>query len=102
MSLDIKTEQLVALRDIGNILPSSPHASTVGRWHQSGVRGIRLETVLLGGQRYTSHGAIQRFVDAVTAAGELRGAAPVNQDSHGESPSRTGAVINGSEVSDGK
>ena len=43
-------------------------AATVGRWFGKGVRGVRLESIVVGGRRYTTREALQRFVDATTAA----------------------------------
>jgi hypothetical protein len=48
------------------------HVSTVWRWQLRGVRGVRLETILLGGTRYTSHEALERFTTACTAAADGR------------------------------
>jgi hypothetical protein len=44
------------------------HLRTVFRWALEGVRGCRLETILVGGQRMTSQPAVQRFFEAVSAA----------------------------------
>jgi hypothetical protein len=52
------------------------HVSTVWRWQLRGVRGVRLETILLGGTRYTSHEALERFTSACTAVAN-GGVAPV-------------------------
>ena len=41
---------------------------TVWRWRQRGVRGIRLETFMLGGRRFTTAEAHRRIVDRTTAA----------------------------------
>ena len=68
MSIDIHSEKLWLLKDAAKRLPSRPHVSTLWRWHKRGCRGIRLETVVIGGQRYTSDEAMQRFVDRTTAA----------------------------------
>src|SRR5690348_5485543 len=40
---------------------------TIHRWASSGCRGVRLETVMIGGTRYTSEDMLERFVAAVTA-----------------------------------
>lgn len=67
--IDISKEQLQTLTQAARDLPGgSVHVSTVYRWHYEGCRGVLLETILRGGIRYTSKEAIQRFVDAVTAA----------------------------------
>lgn len=44
--------------------------STLHRWRLKGVRGVRLETCLIGGQRFTSQEAIERFIAAQNAADE--------------------------------
>lgn len=49
-----------------NAKPASPQ--TIWRWHQKGIYGVKLETVLIGGQRHTSREALQRFANAVTEA----------------------------------
>lgn len=75
--IDIKSESLVTLSVAANSLPGNPHPSTLQRWRVRGIHGVRLETVLVGGIRYTSDEALQRFIEATTAAadGELiRGA----------------------------
>lgn len=69
--IDPCQENLIALRDLPEKLPKRHgkriHISTVYRWAQRGLRGgIRLETVKVGGGRYTSQEAVHRFVEAVT------------------------------------
>ena len=46
------------------------HVSTIHRWRLKGVRGVRLETFLRGGIRYTTDEAIERFFAATTAAAD--------------------------------
>ena len=69
--IDIETEQLVPLKEMPRCLPlraGKPVAiSTLWRWSSTGVKGVQLETVLVGGQRYSSLEAFRRFV----AAGNL-------------------------------
>ena len=77
MSIDIHSGNLLLLKDAAKRLPSRPHVSTLWRWHKRGCRGIRLETVVIGGQRYTSEGALQRFVERTTAAHDQGAALPV-------------------------
>ena len=66
--IDIHKHNLLLLRDAAKRLPGRPHISTMWRWHKRGVRGIRLATVVIGGQRYTSEEALQEFIDATTEA----------------------------------
>lgn len=46
------------------------NSSTVIRWCLRGVRGVRLESVVVGGRRYTDRASIVRFIEATTAAHE--------------------------------
>ena len=45
-----------------------PSISSAYRWTLKGVRGIRLETECVGRTPYTSIAAIDRFIEAVSAA----------------------------------
>lgn len=55
-------ESLVTLKAAAKLLPGTPHYATLFRWAQKGCRGARLETVLIGGIRYTSREALDRFI----------------------------------------
>jgi len=61
-------ERLISFIEATRVTPGRPHVSTVVRWGTKGVRGVLLETILVGGRRFTSHEAIERFIAAVTAA----------------------------------
>jgi hypothetical protein len=67
MSIDILAEQLLSFPAASKTLPSKPNISTIHRWRLKGIRGIKLETVLIGGRRHTSVEAIERFAAATTA-----------------------------------
>ena len=47
-----------------------PHLATIHRWCTKGSRGIKLESKVLGGRRFATIEAVQRFMDAVTEASE--------------------------------
>ena len=70
MMIDIQTEQLVPISKAASCLPGKVHRSTLERWRLHGRRGVKLETILIGGQRFTSREAIGRFVAGVTAAAD--------------------------------
>lgn len=53
------------------------HVSTLYRWSKRGVRGVRLETLQVGGTLCTSIEALQRFFDALSRQG--RGGQPLGQ-----------------------
>ena len=42
------------------------HPSTINRWAKAGLRGIRLETICVGGSRFTSIEALQRFFERLS------------------------------------
>lgn len=64
MTIDVKTETVVSFSDARSAFPGDRRVSlaTLHRWRQRGIRGITLETFLIGGLRYTSLEAIDRFI----------------------------------------
>ncbi|HUY32009.1 MAG TPA: DUF1580 domain-containing protein [Pirellulales bacterium] len=68
MAIDLANETPLSLSEATALLPGRPHLSTVWRWVLKGVRGVRLETLVSGGRRYTTHEALERFVAGTTAA----------------------------------
>jgi hypothetical protein len=68
MSIDTQVEDLITLSDAAKCFPGRAVAiQTMHRWRLNGVRGNKLETCLIGGIRWTSHQAIQRFIAAQNA-----------------------------------
>lgn len=79
--IDLREESVIPLGEVpGHIPPGRGgrrvNLSTVNRWALRGVSGIRLETVVCGGRRYTDRAAIARFIAATTAARERRPTSP--------------------------
>ena len=77
MSIDILTEITYSLAEITklDILPhrrqgKRPNVSTLYRWAKQGIKGIRLETIRVGGTLCTSTQAVQRFIEASTETDE--------------------------------
>ncbi|WP_442485133.1 DUF1580 domain-containing protein [Aeoliella sp. SH292] len=56
------------------------NVSTVWRWAQRGVRGVRLETLCIGGRRFTTNEAWGRFVDLTTRVATGQAAIPCVPD----------------------
>lgn len=73
--IDVSQETLLKVTEAAKAIPTRPSVATVWRWLAKGSRGVRLESVLIGGSRYTSKEAIGRFFEAVTRAGEPEGPA---------------------------
>jgi hypothetical protein len=65
---DILDEDLVPFAAGIRLLPGRPHISSGYRFISRGCRGIRLQTVVVGGRRYVSRRALRQFVHDVTVA----------------------------------
>ena len=65
--IDMHSEEMLSITAAAKSLPGRPHVSTLWRWINRGCRGIKLETLLIGGVRYTSREALQRFAERLTA-----------------------------------
>lgn len=65
MPIDLNNETLGSLSEITRLLPPYQgrriHPSTLWRWSSRGIRGIRLETIRLGGRILCSVEAVTRF-----------------------------------------
>ena len=70
--IDLDQESLLSYRDAAAFLPKRNgrriHVSSLYRWATRGIRGVILETLQVGGCRYTSKQALQRFSDRLTEA----------------------------------
>jgi hypothetical protein len=62
--LDLLTEDTLTLQEACKELPGNPHVSTLWRWKQRGVGGVKLETVRIGTKHFTSRQALTRFLKA--------------------------------------
>lgn len=67
--IDVANESLLTVAQAAKAVPYGPNVCTVWRWLDKGCRGVRLESILLGGRRFTSREALERFFAATTAAG---------------------------------
>lgn len=70
--IDLAIETVLTFAQARSRLPNrrrgkQPDISTLYRWAKVGLRGIRLETIKIGGQTCTSLEALQRFFDALSA-----------------------------------
>lgn len=64
MAIDLENERLIPLRDASKHTPGNPHISAFYRWMRRAVNP--LETILVGGRRWTSVEAIHRFIERGT------------------------------------
>jgi hypothetical protein len=67
--IDPNVEELIPLTRAARVINPQrpPHVATVWRWTGNGVRGVRLESLLVGGVRNTSREAIGRFLAKLNA-----------------------------------
>ncbi len=70
-TINVSSEQLLTLSQLAKRLPRRRrdrpiHPSTIHRWRQPGVRGVRLECIRVGGAWHTSVEAFQRFCDRLS------------------------------------
>jgi hypothetical protein len=68
ITTDILTEDPLSLTDLAKRKDVDVNVTTVWRWANRGVSGVRLETYSRGGRRFTSLPAYYRWVRQVTAA----------------------------------
>lgn len=72
MAIDIHTEEMLELNKVPANLERRTgkrlNLSTVYRWINRGIAGVQLETILIGGCRYTSAQALNRFFTQSTLA----------------------------------
>lgn len=67
--IDTNSETLVTFPTAARgVPPDGTNVGTIYRWTLRGIRGVRLETILIGGKRYTSLQALERFYQRTTAA----------------------------------
>lgn len=72
MAIDVHNDKLVELRAVPKLLEKQIgkrlNISTLYRWQSRGVAGIKLETVAIGGARFTTLDALNTFFAASTLA----------------------------------
>lgn len=71
--IDPLTEQVISLREATKCLPvrrrgKPVHISCIYRWTLNGCKGIKLESIQIGGTRCTSREALGRFFERLSQA----------------------------------
>lgn len=59
-------ERMRPLAKAAREVPGQPHIATIVRWATRGVKGVKLETIMVGGRRFTSVEAIARFIERLS------------------------------------
>ena len=68
MPIDPFKDDLFSLTQITRSLPKRPSPACMWRWYRKGINGVLLETVVVGGRRFTTKVAWTEFVRRTTAA----------------------------------
>ena len=70
MAISFEHERVLTLAEATRVLPrrhgKTVHLATLYRWHSRGLRGVRLETIRIGGRLCTSWEALQRFFERLS------------------------------------
>jgi hypothetical protein len=67
VSIDIDREELISFTAATKVCKSRPHVATVWRWSTIGCHGVVLDSIVIGGRRFTSKEALERFISATDA-----------------------------------
>lgn len=57
----------IRLNQVPSQVPGRPTISTIFRWMQRGVRGVRLRGTLIGGRRYVKRDDLDAFLAALNS-----------------------------------
>jgi hypothetical protein len=60
----LTNERILSVSQAASHFPYRPSLSSIWRWMTRGVKGTKLESIKIGGIRYTSLEAIKRFLAA--------------------------------------
>jgi len=64
--IDSSTEQLLTVKEATKFFPNRPSIPSVWRWMLKGCKGVILESMRIGGRRYTRREACVRFLERLT------------------------------------
>lgn len=70
---DLAQEKLVPINQAGGKFPYRVGRTALERWMRDGVRGVRLESILIGSRRFTSEEAIARFIERTNQQQDSKG-----------------------------
>ena len=84
VAISLADEQVISLAEATRLLPrqvngKKVHVSTLHRWCSRGLRGVRLESLKLGGRVVTSVEALQRFAERCSSVGPEHRSSPNKQ-----------------------
>ena len=70
---DREDKKYMPLKDaLAQIATVTVHDETLRRWHRQGLRGVKIETVLIGGQLLTTVDAMRKFIEQTNKKSEAK------------------------------
>ena len=74
--IEFHEEELFSFTEAAKLMPQRRRgrklaASTLWRWSKKGLRGVHLDSLVVGGQRYTTKTALQRFFAQLTRDADI-------------------------------
>jgi hypothetical protein len=89
MPIELNSEQIISVREVAGLKfmrgrRKKLSNATLWRWITCGLRGVKLETILIGGTRCTSVEAVERFIMATQSEAKTR---------HGRTPSQRAKAL---------
>ena len=91
MPTDLLSESRISLTDLARELGVS--VSTAWRWTLRGIRGHRLECFALGGRRYTTRQAFERFITRTNGERLVSGQTPRQREAQVRAAERRAAEL---------
>ena len=73
--IDTSRESMLTLNAAAQTVPGKPHVGTLARWIRFGIRGVHLESLMIGGRRYVSRESIDRFFEQLSRSTNKHGPA---------------------------
>jgi len=64
--IDLEHDKLLSLKDAAALIPGQ-NVKSLRRWSVKGSGGTILETVFIGGRRYTTRAFLEQFIEQCTA-----------------------------------
>lgn len=101
--VDFGNGDLITLKQVGGVIKRLIGRSycyeTIRQWTDGGRRGVRLDVLFVGGQKYTTEAAVVKFVRAYTHKRAAPEAKPVIIDKKKDDAARASimAMLNGEE-----
>ena len=62
-----KLKDAITFSQAAKLCPTRPAVNQIRRWHERGVRGVKLEAWLVGGKKVTTLNALSKFLSDINS-----------------------------------